>query len=98
MNAVFLIAAAGATALLPRAGQAALQTAPFFPASELQALLRISRFRIVLVVTAFVYGSHAVHDAFAVIRRSQADISTSAISFLWSEAVLAEVLVFMLAG
>lgn len=99
MNAVFLIAAAGATALLPRAaGRTVLQSAPFFPLSELQALLRIARFRIVLVVSALVYGSHAVHDAFAVIRWSDAGISTSAISLLWSEAVLAEVFVFMFAG
>ncbi|WP_128945050.1 MFS transporter [Bradyrhizobium zhanjiangense] len=98
ISAASPIAAAGATALLPQAGQAALQSAPFFPVSELQGLLRISRFRIALVVSALVYGSHAVHNAFAVIRWRQADISTSAISFLWSEAVLAEVLVFMLAG
>ncbi|WP_342739704.1 MFS transporter [Bradyrhizobium sp. B117] len=32
------------------------------------------------------------------IRWSDADISTSAISFLWSEAVVAEVFVFMLTG
>ncbi|WP_333939037.1 MFS transporter [Bradyrhizobium sp. CCBAU 11386] len=51
-----------------------------------------------IIASALIYGSHAVHDAFAVIRWSDADISTSAISFLWSEAVVAEVLVFMLVG
>jgi PPP family 3-phenylpropionic acid transporter len=45
-----------------------------------------------------VYGSHAVHDAFAVIRWSDAGISAPAISVLWSEAVIAEVFVFLLAG
>jgi PPP family 3-phenylpropionic acid transporter len=45
-----------------------------------------------------VYGSHAMHDAFAVIRWSDAGIGTSAISFLWSEAVAAEVFVFFLVG
>jgi len=52
----------------------------------------------VILVSALVFGSHAVHDAFAVIRWSDAGVSTSAISFLWSEAVIAEVFVFLLAG
>lgn len=96
MNAVFLIAATGATALLP--GQAQSQRSPSFGVSGLNALISVSQFRIMIIVSALIYGSHAVHDAFAVIRWSDADISTSAISFLWSEAVVAEVLVFMLAG
>lgn len=96
MNAAFLIAATGATALLP--GQAQSQRSPSFAVSGLNALISVSQFRIMIIVSALIYGSHAVHDAFAVIRWSDADISTSAISFLWSEAVVAEVLVFMLAG
>lgn len=95
MNAVFLIAATGATALMP--GQSRSQS-PSFAVSGLKALMSVSQFRIMIIVSALIYGSHAVHDAFAVIRWSDADISTSAISFLWSEAVVAEVLVFMLAG
>lgn len=95
MNAVFLIAATGATALLP--GQSRSQS-PSFAVSGLKALMNVSQFRIMIIVSVLIYGSYAVHDAFAVIRWSDADISTSAISFLWSEAVVAEVLVFMLAG
>ena len=49
-------------------------------------------------MSALVYGSHAMHDAFAVIRWSDAGISTSSISILWSEAVAAEVIVFFLVG
>ncbi|WP_346016188.1 MFS transporter [Bradyrhizobium sp. C-145] len=96
MNAAFLIAAAGATALLP--GQVRSQRSPSFAMSEVKALISVSQFRIMIVASALIYGSHAAHDAFAVIRWSDADISTSAISFLLSEAVVAEVLVFMLAG
>lgn len=96
MNAAFLIAATGATALLP--GQARSQRSPPFAVSEMKALISLSQFRIMIIVSALIYGSHAVHDAFAVIRWSDAGISTSTISFLWSEAVVAEVLVFMLAG
>jgi len=96
MNAAFLIAAAGATALLP--GQARSQRSRSFVVSEMKALISVSQFRIMIIASALIYGSHAVHDAFAVIRWSDADISISAISFLWSEAVVAEVLVFMLAG
>jgi len=39
-----------------------------------------------------------MHDAFAVIRWSDAGIDTSVISVLWSEAVVAEVIVFFLIG
>jgi PPP family 3-phenylpropionic acid transporter len=96
MTAAFLISAGGATALLP--GQARPERSPSFAASEMKALISISQFRIMIIASALIYGSHAVHDAFAVIRWSDADISTSTISFLWSEAVVAEVFVFMLVG
>jgi PPP family 3-phenylpropionic acid transporter len=99
LNAAFLIAAAGATALVPGvASRAASRSEPTFLVPEMKALLQISRFRALIIASALVYGSHAVHDAFAVIRWSDAGLSTSAIGFLWSEAVVAEVLVFMLAG
>jgi PPP family 3-phenylpropionic acid transporter len=100
MSAGLLLVAAVATAFLPRAAsRAALpQDARSFPVQEMNALLGMSRFQMVILVSALVFGSHAVHDAFAVIRWSDAGISTSTISFLWSEAVIAEVLVFLVAG
>jgi PPP family 3-phenylpropionic acid transporter len=100
MNAGLLLAAAVATALLPTVtSQAALRRdARSLPVQEMKALLRKSRFRMVILVSALVFGSHAVHDAFAVIRWNEAGVSTSAISLLWSEAVIAEVLVFLIAG
>ena len=55
-------------------------------------------FRRVIMVSALVYGSHAVHDAFAVIRWNEAGIGPVMISVLWSEAVAAEVVVFFLIG
>jgi PPP family 3-phenylpropionic acid transporter len=97
MNVALLVAAAAATALLPHA-----QSEPHTSASpgmdEVHGLLRISRFRILLVVSALVYGSHAMHDAFAVIWWSNAGMDTSVISILWSEAVAAEVIVFFIIG
>jgi MFS transporter, PPP family, 3-phenylpropionic acid transporter len=39
-----------------------------------------------------------MHDAFAVIRWSAAGISPALVSFLWSESVAAEVLVFFVIG
>lgn len=38
-------------------------------------------FRVVIVVSALVYGSHALYDAFAVIRWSAAGLSAPATSF-----------------
>jgi len=98
MNGALLIAAAGATALLPSVDGGASQRPSSFPIAEMKALVKMPRFRILILVSALVYGSHAMHDAFSVIRWNDAGISTSAISLLWSEAVVAEVFVFLLAG
>ena len=43
-------------------------------------------------------GSHALNDAFAVIQWREAGHSNLSISLLWSEAVVAEVVVFFLLG
>ena len=61
-------------------------------------LLRNSAFRHVIIISALVLGSHAMHDAFAVIRWNVAGISPTTVSLLWSEAVVAEVVVFLLIG
>jgi PPP family 3-phenylpropionic acid transporter len=99
MNVSLLVAAAGATALLPSVNaQPEPHTGRTTVFAELGPLLRIWRFRTLIVVSTLVYGSHAMHDAFAVIRWSDAGMDTSVISVLWSEAVAAEVLVFFLIG
>lgn len=62
------------------------------------ALLRIPTFRNLVIVAALVLGSHAMHDAFAVIRWSAAGIGASTSSLLWSLSVAAEVVVFFAIG
>ncbi|HWI99291.1 MAG TPA: MFS transporter [Burkholderiales bacterium] len=66
--------------------------------ASLRALLRTARYRNLVLLAALVLGSHAMHDAFAVIRWSAAGISAETSSLLWSEAVAAEVLVFWFIG
>jgi MFS transporter, PPP family, 3-phenylpropionic acid transporter len=61
-------------------------------------LLKLAPFRRMIMVAALVYGSHAMHDAFSVIRWTAAGLSPVTISVLWSESVLAEVVVFILIG
>ena len=68
------------------------------PAGGIRVLLRIAQFRNLVIVAAMILGSHAMHDAFAVIRWSAAGISPATASLLWSESVAAEVLVFFVIG
>jgi MFS transporter, PPP family, 3-phenylpropionic acid transporter len=68
------------------------------PAGGVAALLRIALFRNLVLVAALILGSHAMHDAFAVIRWTAAGISASTASLLWSAAVVAEVIVFFAIG
>jgi PPP family 3-phenylpropionic acid transporter len=98
MNAALLLVAAAATALVPRAP---VRPGPVEPAVEVtgvRRLLELAAFRTVIIVSALVYGSHALYDAFAVIRWSHAGLDASTISILWAEAVAAEVVVFFLVG
>jgi MFS transporter, PPP family, 3-phenylpropionic acid transporter len=61
-------------------------------------LLREPVFVRMVLAAALVIGSHAMHDAFAIIRWHDAGISPAVSSMLWSESVGAEVLVFVLFG
>jgi MFS transporter, PPP family, 3-phenylpropionic acid transporter len=65
---------------------------------SLWALLRLPQFNLILIIAALVLGSHAMHDAFAMIRWRAAGITPPTASLLWSESVAAEVLVFIAAG
>jgi PPP family 3-phenylpropionic acid transporter len=94
----------GSAALLVRLGLPA-ETPPPPPASvEMRALdgvrelLAIRPFRRLLVVAALVLGSHAMHDGFAMVRWHAAGIGPASGSVLWSESVLAEVLMFFVIG
>lgn len=99
LNAILLIAAAVATVWVPGpAAQAASMGGLRSAVDGRFAVLRIPGFRSVIVVSALVYGSHAMHDAFAVIRWSDSGLGAPTISLLWSEAVVAEVVVFLLIG
>jgi MFS transporter, PPP family, 3-phenylpropionic acid transporter len=61
-------------------------------------LLREPVFVRMVLAAALVIGSHGMHDAFAIIRWSDAGISPAVSSMLWSESVGAEVLVFVVLG
>jgi PPP family 3-phenylpropionic acid transporter len=63
-----------------------------------RTLLGLPVFRRVMLVSALVLGSHAMHDTFAVIRWRAAGVTPSMASALWSASVAAEVLVFFLIG
>jgi MFS transporter, PPP family, 3-phenylpropionic acid transporter len=61
-------------------------------------LIRQRAFVRVTVVAALVLGSHAMYDSFAVIRWTQAGISSATVGVLWAESVAAEVVVFLFLG
>jgi MFS transporter, PPP family, 3-phenylpropionic acid transporter len=61
-------------------------------------LWKIVAFRRLIVIAFLVIGSHALNDAFAVIQWRDAGHSNLSIGLLWSEAVVAEVVVFFLVG
>ncbi len=61
-------------------------------------LLRVPGFMLLMGVAALVLGSHALHDGFEVLRWRSAGIGPGTAGLLWSEAVLAEVVVFVLCG
>jgi PPP family 3-phenylpropionic acid transporter len=60
--------------------------------------MRVSSYRRTILVAALILGSHAMHDAFAVIRWEAAGVTTAVAGLLWSEQVAAEVFVFLLIG
>jgi PPP family 3-phenylpropionic acid transporter len=73
-------------------------TAPLAAGGHIGALLRLPAFRRVVLVAALILGSHAMHDGFAMIRWRAAGIMPGTAGLLWSEAVAAEVVVFLLIG
>jgi MFS transporter, PPP family, 3-phenylpropionic acid transporter len=68
------------------------------PAGGVLLLLRIPTFRNLVLAAALVLGSHAMNDAFSMIRWREAGIDAGTASLLWAESVAAEVLIFFLAG
>lgn len=98
LQAALLAAAAGAAVLVPELMHHRTAAALRAPAGGVLTLLRLPLFRNLVLVAALILGSHAMHDAFAVIRWSGAGISPVTASLLWSESVAAEVLVFFVIG
>jgi PPP family 3-phenylpropionic acid transporter len=98
VGAVAFAALAGATLRLPDAASPPDAPAGARGSAGAGLLLRSATFRRLVAVAALVIGSHAVHDAFAVIRWRAAGLSPATASLLWAEAVAAEVLVFLLLG
>jgi MFS transporter, PPP family, 3-phenylpropionic acid transporter len=90
---------------LTAAAAAALNVPEIFASQEQRPeragvswLLRNRAFLLIILVAALVLSSHAMHDSFAMIAWQTAQITSSVASVLWSEQVVAEVLVFLYAG
>ena len=66
--------------------------------ARLRELIAIPLFRNLLLIAALVIGSHAMNEAFAVIRWRAAGISPQVVSLLWSASVVSEVAVFLVFG
>ncbi len=61
-------------------------------------LLRIPVFRLVILISGLILGSHALHDGFTMIRWHNAGLSPKVSSFLWSLTVASEVVIFFVFG
>jgi MFS transporter, PPP family, 3-phenylpropionic acid transporter len=98
LQALLLGVAAFAAMVVPELIHNRTADAVRAPAGGVLILLRLPLFRNLVLVAALILGSHAMHDAFAVIRWSAAGVSPATASLLWSESVAAEVLVFFVIG
>jgi PPP family 3-phenylpropionic acid transporter len=98
LQACLLSMAAFAAILVPELIHAPTTGAVQAPAGGVLILLRLPLFRNLVLVAALILGSHAMHDAFAMIRWTAAGISPATASVLWSESVAAEVVVFFVIG
>lgn len=98
LQASLLAAAALAGILVPELVHNRAADVGRTPARGVFVLLRLPLFRNLVLVAALILGSHAMHDAFAVIRWSAAGIGAATVSLLWSESVAAEVVVFFVIG
>jgi MFS transporter, PPP family, 3-phenylpropionic acid transporter len=95
MNGALLALAAVAALRLPRN---ALDR-PLAPRqANVRALLAARGFLPLMALAALVMSSHALHDGFEVLRWEDGGIGPGAAGLLWSEGVLAEVVVFVVVG
>jgi PPP family 3-phenylpropionic acid transporter len=98
LQALLLGAAAFTAILVPEVIHTRTADTVRAPAGGVVILFQVPLFRHLVLVAALILGSHAMHDAFAVIRWSAAGISPATVSLLWSESVAAEVVVFFVVG
>jgi PPP family 3-phenylpropionic acid transporter len=98
LQAAFLGVAACSAVSVPDLSYHPVPDAERVSRGGVMILLRTPLFRNMVVTAALILGSHAMHDAFAVIRWSAAGIEPSTVSVLWSESVAAEVIVFFVIG
>jgi PPP family 3-phenylpropionic acid transporter len=96
MNAALLGGAALAAVRLPSVSMLKPERVGW--RADLRTLFRVPSFVRLMLVAGLVLGSHAMHDGFQVIRWHAAGIGPETASLLWSEAVAAEVLMFVLFG
>ena len=80
--------------LLPQSPTASVGTVK----GAMAILLAIPPYRRMLIFAALVIGSHAMSDTFAVIHWRASGIGSVAVSTLLAEAVLAEIVVFLVVG
>ena len=98
LHAALLSGAIIGAALVPGIPHAETKTESVSVLGGLREVFESRPFPYIFAISALVLGSHAMHDAFAVIRWNAAGLSPTTVSILWSEAVAAEVLVFFLLG
>src|SRR4029077_20481541 len=95
MNGTLLALAAVAALWLPRN---ALDR-PLAPRrANVRALFAVPGFLPPMALAALVLSSHALHDGFEVLRWEEGGIGPGTAGLLWSEGVLAEVVVFVVVG
>lgn len=98
IQAVLLLGAACATIFVPVTRNSGFGTSNPADLTQRAALLTNRSFRYLVLVAALILGSHAMHDAFAMIAWNAAGIPPTTGSILWSTAVCAEIIVFFLVG
>jgi MFS transporter, PPP family, 3-phenylpropionic acid transporter len=95
MNGTMLALAAVAALRLPR-NALDRPVAPRQP--KVRALFAVPGFLPLMALAALVLSSHALHDGFEVLRWQVGGIGPGTAGLLWSEGVLAEVVVFVVVG
>jgi MFS transporter, PPP family, 3-phenylpropionic acid transporter len=99
LNAGLLAVATYCSQLVPsRVAGTQVPAAPIPGIGVIRTLLGIPMFTRLMIASALIGGSHALHDNFEVIRWRAAGLSAEQSSVLWSVSVVAEVVVFSFLG